>query len=98
MERLIGNPDSVEDERGDKSIGYFDDKDFALQYADPEMKKDIDRVVLAYSNKGYVLEPKYAYYAWYEYSQSLCAHWLMLPKEDESIIPVTIKYLIKGVL
>jgi len=101
MIKLVGNPNSVADGYGDQSIGYFDgfEKDLLVD-ADNELMEDINLIINSYKNKGYNLEPKDAYYAWYEYSNSLSAHWLDLgpisDKRDENIIDVTKKFL-KGV-
>ena len=101
--KLIGNPYSVDDGHGDRSFGYdkTDDKEF-LQYVinDPDLLEDVNTIVEAYKSKGYDLEPRYAYYAWSEYSQSQSAGWLHLgepgDKRDDWIISVTRKFLKEG--
>jgi len=95
MIKLIGNPNPVNDKYGDYSFGYgeYVEKYF-LQYADSELIDDIDIIVNAYKNNGYELEPKYAYYAWDEYSQSLNAHWLNLGSYSETYIIEVTKHLL----
>lgn len=54
--------------------------------------QDIVRIVDVFYSRGYIISYGDAAKAWEQYSDTLCAGWIMLPEEDETVFE-TIFYL-----
>ncbi len=50
-----------------------------------EYTGDIDRLVQIFSERGYDISFTDAGHAWEQYSDSMCAGWLMLDRDDEYV-------------
>lgn len=48
-----------------------------------EYTKDISRIVEIFAQRGYEISHSDALRAWEEYSDSMCAGWLILGEDDE---------------
>ena len=54
---------------------------------------DVTRIVEAMRAAGYCIDRRTAMEAWSEYSDSVCASWLHLPVDDNSVVDVICDYV-----
>lgn len=57
-------------------------------------QEDIDKLKEAYRRKGYYITNSQAESAWPDYSETLCASWLMMGDDLESLFECTKEFLI----
>lgn len=57
-------------------------------------KEDIDKLKEAYRRKGYYITDSQAENAWSDYSETLCASWLMMGEDLDSLFECTKEFLI----
>jgi hypothetical protein len=48
-----------------------------------EYTNDIDRIVKIYAERGYDISYADAVHAWEQFSETMCAGWMMLGEDDE---------------
>ncbi len=60
---------------------------------DTEESRDVEKIVMAFRDKGHTLSFNDAHCAWNDYSMSMCAGWMFVPKRDEDIINIAKMYL-----
>lgn len=53
---------------------------------------DVDRIVLACKNAGYGISEPVALEVWERYSDSMCAGWLHLPDDDDTLVSIILDY------
>ena len=53
---------------------------------------DVDRIVSVCESKGYNIEPQLAQDVWQKHSDSMCAGWLGLDKEDDELFDNIMSY------
>lgn len=50
-----------------------------------EYTKDIERIVKVFADRGYEISSEDALRAWEEFSDSMCAGWMILGSDDEQV-------------
>jgi hypothetical protein len=50
-----------------------------------EFPEDTDRIVKIFADRGYEISHNDAYHSWEHFSNSRCAGWMILDKDDEVV-------------
>lgn len=58
-----------------------------------KFKADIERMIIICANRGYLLTPSDAAWAWEQYSDGLAAGWLGLHSDDQIVFDCLMMYL-----
>lgn len=58
-----------------------------------EYEAQVERMQRCLQEAGHPVKSDYIFRAWSDYSDSLCATWLMLPDDDGALLNILLKYL-----
>lgn len=58
-----------------------------------QFKIDVERMLCCVLDAGYSLTEDDLVTAWTDYSESLCATWLMLPEENETLLSILLRHI-----
>lgn len=58
-----------------------------------QFRIDVERMLRCANDAGYGLTEDDLVSAWTDYSESLCATWMMLPKENDNLLSILLKHI-----
>lgn len=58
-----------------------------------QVKIDVERMVRCAHDAGHNMTEEHLVSAWTDYSDSLCATWMMLPEEDGTLLAILLKHI-----
>ena len=61
-------------------------KRIRLEHSPEDYPADVDRILLALAHHGYLATRQECVALWQQYSDSMCAGWMMLPDSEAEIV------------